>query len=56
MLRNRGFEVRLPIAGEDEQGGSGYHQYLQKMIEYKSMSECVQLLGAVSEQAIRQGL
>ncbi|MEG4535461.1 glycosyltransferase family 4 protein [Microcoleus sp. D2_18a_D3] len=56
LLRNRGFEVRLPIAGEDEQGGSGYHQYLQKMIEYKSMSECVELLGAVSEQAIRQGL
>ncbi|MEG4330196.1 exopolysaccharide biosynthesis GT4 family glycosyltransferase EpsE, partial [Microcoleus sp. herbarium5] len=56
LLRNRGFDVRLQIAGEDEQGGSGYHQELQKMIEDKSMSECVELLGAVSEQAIRQGL
>ncbi|MEG4088922.1 exopolysaccharide biosynthesis GT4 family glycosyltransferase EpsE [Microcoleus sp. Pol12B4] len=56
LLRNRGFDVRLQIAGEDEQGGSGYHQDLQKIIEDKSMSECVELLGAVSEQAIRQGL
>lgn len=56
LLRNRGFDVRLQIAGEDEQGGSGYHQELQKIIEDKSMSECVELIGAVSEQRIRQGL
>jgi len=56
LLRNRGFEVRLQIAGEDEQGGSGYHKELEKIIEDKSMSECVELLGAVSEQRIRQGL
>ncbi|MEG4118101.1 glycosyltransferase [Microcoleus sp. N9_B4] len=55
-LRNRGFEVRLEIAGENEQGGSGYHKELEKIIESKSMSECVELLGAVSEQSIRQGL
>jgi colanic acid/amylovoran biosynthesis glycosyltransferase len=56
LLRNRGFEVRLQIAGEDEQGGSGYHKELEKIIEDKSMSECVELLGAVSEQRIRKGL
>ena len=56
LLRNRGFEVGLQIAGEDEQGGSGYHKELEKIIEDKSMSECVELLGAVSEQEIRQGL
>ncbi len=56
LLQNRGFDVRLQIAGEDEQGGSGYHQELQKIIEDKSMSGCVELLGAVSEQRIRQGL
>lgn len=56
LLRNRGFDVRLQIAGEDEQGGSGYRQELEKIIEDKSMSECVELLGAVSEQLIRQGL
>ena len=48
--------MRLQIAGEDEQGGSGYRQELEKIIEDKSMSECVELLGAVSEQLIRQGL
>lgn len=56
LLRNRGLDVRLQIAGEDEQGGSGYRQELEKIIEDKSMSECVELLGAVSEQLIRQGL
>ncbi|MEG3957958.1 exopolysaccharide biosynthesis GT4 family glycosyltransferase EpsE [Microcoleus sp. herbarium2] len=56
LLRNRGFDVRLQIAGEDEEGGSGYHKELEKIIEDKSMSECVELLGAVSEQRIRQGL
>ncbi|WP_370528817.1 exopolysaccharide biosynthesis GT4 family glycosyltransferase EpsE [Tychonema sp. LEGE 07199] len=56
LLRNREFDVRLQIAGEDEQEGSGYHQELQKIIEDKSMSECVELIGAVSEQRIRQSL
>ncbi|MEG4802124.1 glycosyltransferase family 4 protein [Microcoleus sp. ARI1-B5] len=56
LLRDRGFDVRLQIAGEDEQGGSGYHQELEKIIDNKSMSEYVELLGAVSEKRIRQGL
>jgi len=56
LLRNRGFDVRLQIAGEDEQGGSGYRKELEKIIEDKSMSSWVELLGAVSEQRIRQGL
>lgn len=56
LLRKRGFDLRLQIAGEDEQGGSGYHQELAKIIHDKSMSECVELLGAVSEKRIRQGL
>lgn len=56
LLRSRKYDVRLQIAGEDEQGGSGYHQELQRMIDDTSMSEYVELLGAVSEQRIRQGL
>lgn len=56
LLRQRGFDVRLQIAGEDEQGGSGYRQELEQMIRDKSMSECVELLGAVSEARVRQGL
>src|SRR5919202_793836 len=56
LLRQRGFDVRLQIAGEDEQGGSGYRQELEKFIQDKSMSEYIELLGAVSEARIRQGL
>jgi len=56
LLRQRGFDVRLQIAGEDEQGGSGYHQELEKIIQDKSLSEYVELLGAVSEERIRKGL
>ena len=56
LLRQRGFDVRLQIAGEDEKGGNGYRQELEKIIQEKSLSESVELLGAVSEQRIRQGL
>lgn len=56
LLRQQGFDVRLQIAGEDEQGGSGYHKQLEKIIQDKSMSDCVELLGAVSEERIRKGL
>jgi len=55
-LQQRGFDVRLQIAGEDEKGGSGYRQELEKIIQEKSLSESVELLGAVSEQRVRQGL
>jgi glycosyltransferase involved in cell wall biosynthesis len=56
QLRKQGFDIRLQIAGEDEQGGSGYHQELEKIIREKSLSESIELLGAVPEPRIRQGL
>ncbi|MEG3880368.1 glycosyltransferase [Microcoleus sp. herbarium7] len=55
LLRQRGFDVRLQIAGEDAEGGSGYHKELDKFIEEHSMSDCVELLGSVSEERNRQG-
>jgi len=55
ILRQRGFDVRLRIAGEDEQGGKGYRQTLEKIIANKGLSEYVQLLGAISEQMNRKG-
>ena len=55
LLRQRGFDVRLQIAGEDAEGGSGYHKELDKFIEEQSMSDCVELLGSVSEERNRQG-
>ena len=56
LLHQRGLDVRLQIAGEDEQGGKGYHRELEKIIGDKSLSEYIELLGAVSEERIRKGL
>lgn len=56
LLRQRGFDVRLQIAGEDEQGGNGYHRELEKIVRDKSLSEYIELLGAVSEERVRKGL
>ncbi len=56
LLRQQGFDIQLQIAGEDEQGGSGYRRELENIIREKSMSGYVELLGAVSEEQIRKGL
>lgn len=56
QLRERGHDIRLEIAGEDEQGGSGYHRHLQALIDDKGLSDAVTLLGAVSEDRVRDGL
>ncbi len=56
LLRNQGHDVRLEIAGEDEQGGTGYHQVIEHLIQEKSLTEYVTLLGAISEEAMREGL
>jgi len=55
LLRERGFDVRLQIAGEDEDAGNGYRKVLEKFIEEQSMSDYVELLGSVSEERNRQG-
>lgn len=56
ILRDQGLDARLEIAGEDEQGGSGYHRELQARIDQMGLSDSVTLLGAVSEGRVRQGL
>lgn len=55
-LRRLDIDVQLEIAGEDELGGKGYRQVLVEQIETLGLGGCVRLLGAVSEQTIRQGL
>jgi len=56
LLRARGIDTHLEIAGEDEQGGSGYHRELQALIAAKGLGDAVRLLGAVSEGAVRDAL
>ncbi|SMO32540.1 exopolysaccharide biosynthesis GT4 family glycosyltransferase EpsE [Paracoccus laeviglucosivorans] len=56
QLRARGIDARLEIAGEDEQGGSGYRQHLEGIIRAKGLSDAVTLLGAINETAVRDAL
>lgn len=56
LLHERGIPATLEIAGEDEQGGSGYRKHLESLIQAKSLSEAVTLLGAVSETRVREAL
>lgn len=56
LLRRAGVDAHLEIAGEDEQGGSGYHLELGDFIRARGLSDYVTLLGAVSETRIRNCL
>lgn len=48
MLRERGIDCHLTIAGDDEQGGSGYRRTLEQHIRNRGAQAHVTLLGAVS--------
>ena len=56
LLTQRGIPVHLTIAGQDEQGGGGYQQTLRKLIRELDLQDRVEMVGAVSEVAIRDGL
>jgi glycosyltransferase involved in cell wall biosynthesis len=55
-LLEQGVDVSLTIAGEDEQGGSGYRRVLEKQIQEQGLGKSVILLGPVSEEAVRECL
>ena len=52
-LRASGIDARAEIAGQDEQGGTGYRLELEKLLPTDGS---VKLLGAVSEVDVRQRL
>lgn len=56
MLRKQGINAELEIAGEDEQGGNGYHKELEQLIQNLGLKDFIRLLGAVSEDTVRQSL
>jgi colanic acid/amylovoran biosynthesis glycosyltransferase len=56
LLRQQGIPATLEIAGEDEQGGTGYHKDLDALIEQLNLVDSVRLLGATSEQTIQTAL
>jgi colanic acid/amylovoran biosynthesis glycosyltransferase len=56
LLHQQGIAATLEIAGEDEQGGTGYRQTLEALIQRLNLTDSVQLLGAVSEHQIKASL
>lgn len=56
LLQKQGINAKLAIAGEDEKGGIGYHQDLSTLIQQLNLTNSVQLLGAVSEEIVKQKL
>lgn len=56
LLRGRGHDVHLTIAGEDDDGGTGFRRVLEARIEELGLGACVTLLGAVSEDEVRRTL
>lgn len=47
---------RIRIAGEDEQGGTGYRRDLERLIRDAGLCETVSLLGSVTQDAVRAEL
>jgi glycosyltransferase involved in cell wall biosynthesis len=56
LLRAGGVDARLAIAGEDEQGGSGFRRVVAAQIHEHHLEHAVELLGAVGEDRVREGL
>ncbi|SHH54792.1 exopolysaccharide biosynthesis GT4 family glycosyltransferase EpsE [Cognatishimia maritima] len=56
LLRDRGLDVHLTIAGEDDDGGSGYHHVLNDKISELKLENAVTLLGAISAEEVRRHL
>lgn len=54
LLRDQGVDARLRIAGYDD--GSGFRAELERLINELNLGECVELLGALSEPAVKQEL
>jgi glycosyltransferase involved in cell wall biosynthesis len=56
LVRERGLPAHLTIAGEDEQGGTGYRRVLERAIDELGLADAVTLLGAVPEDEVRRRL
>ncbi|KNG93531.1 exopolysaccharide biosynthesis GT4 family glycosyltransferase EpsE [Pseudaestuariivita atlantica] len=56
LLIDRGVDVRLDIAGEDDVGGTGYRTRLEAELARLNLSAHVRLLGAIDANAVRERL
>jgi colanic acid/amylovoran biosynthesis glycosyltransferase len=56
LLRGRGHDARLTIAGEDDHGGTGYRKVVESRMRELGLEGSVTLLGAVSEDIVIEHL
>jgi len=56
ILVDRGLDVQLEIAGEDDVGGHGFHKELEAQIEKLDLKDRAHLLGAIDEASVREKL
>lgn len=56
LLRDRGVDAKLEIAGQDDAGGSGYFGELCRKRDALGLQEHVTLLGAIDAAAVQQKL
>jgi glycosyltransferase involved in cell wall biosynthesis len=56
LLLDQGVDLQLEIAGEDDDGGGGYHRVLQARLEELGLTGKARLLGAISSDEIRKKL
>ncbi|WP_417727188.1 exopolysaccharide biosynthesis GT4 family glycosyltransferase EpsE [Roseovarius sp.] len=56
LLLDRGIDVQLDIAGEDDAGGTGYRRELQAHLEALNLGSHARLLGAISGAEVRRHL
>lgn len=56
QLLDQGVDVRLEIAGEDDDGGAGYRQELEAHLRKLRLQDHVKLLGAIDGDAVRAKL
>lgn len=54
--RHPDLPFRIAIAGEDDQGGRGYHRDLDRMIADAGVGGVIDLLGSVTQESVRNGL
>jgi glycosyltransferase involved in cell wall biosynthesis len=56
ILVDRGLDVELEIAGEDDDGGQGYRQVLSGHLSELGLKNHVELLGAIDAKAVKDKL
>lgn len=56
QLKQRGVEVEIKIAGQDENQGEGYKRVLDEQIERLGLADQVCLLGAIDELEVKQNI